>query len=103
MCGIWTFCEHTVVSTASAVKVDPDIPLETACLVGCGVGTGWGSAVNSAEVKPGHTVIFMGCGGIGMNAVQGAAHAGASHVIAVDPVSLKTEVRTHPVPEADPG
>ena len=56
---------------------------------GCGVGTGWGSAVNSAEVSPGDTVIVMGIGGIGINAVQGAAHAGASHVIAVDPVAFK--------------
>ncbi len=92
MCGISTFAERTVISTASAVKVDVDIPLDKACLVGCGVGTGWGSAVNSAQVKPGQTVIIMGCGGIGMNAVQGAAHAGASHVIAVDPLPFKTEV-----------
>ncbi|MEM7273584.1 MAG: NDMA-dependent alcohol dehydrogenase [Actinomycetota bacterium] len=92
MCTISTFTEYTVVDTASCVKVEDDLPLEKACLVGCGVGTGWGSAVNSAEVKPGQTVIIMGCGGIGMNAVQGAAHAGATHVIAVDPVSFKTEV-----------
>ncbi len=92
MCTISTFSDYTVIDTASAVKVEKDIPLERACLVGCGVGTGWGSAVNSAEVKPGQTVIVMGCGGIGMNAVQGAAHAGAAHVIAVDPVGFKTEV-----------
>ena len=91
MCGISTFCETTVVSADSAVKVPEDIPLNKACLVGCGVGTGWGSAVNSAEVQPGHTVIIMGVGGIGINAVQGAAHAGASNVIAVDPVALKRE------------
>ena len=77
--------------SASAVKVPDDLPLEKACLVGCGVGTGWGSAVNSAEVYPGHTVIVMGIGGIGINAVQGAAHAGAMHVIAVDPVEFKRE------------
>ena len=92
MCGISTFCEHTLIDATSAVKVSDDIPLDKACLVGCGVGTGWGSAVNSAEVKPGQTVIVMGCGGIGMNAVQGAAHAGATNVIAVDPVSFKTEI-----------
>ncbi|MEL7155312.1 MAG: NDMA-dependent alcohol dehydrogenase [Actinomycetota bacterium] len=92
MCGISTFCEETVVSVDSAVKVDADLPLDKACLVGCGVGTGWGSAVNSAEVKPGETVIIMGIGGIGINAVQGAAHAGASHVIAVDPIQFKREV-----------
>jgi len=55
---------------------------EKVCLLGCGVGTGWGSAVNSAGVGPGQTVIVMGVGGIGINAVQGAAHAGATHVIA---------------------
>src|SRR4051812_10938378 len=89
--GISTFCEDTVVDVASCVKVDKELPLETAALVGCGVGTGWGSAVNAAEVKPGHTVIVMGIGGIGINAVQGASHAGASHVIAVDPVEFKRE------------
>jgi NDMA-dependent alcohol dehydrogenase len=91
MCGISTFVETTTVSADSAVKVPDDIPLDKACLVGCGVGTGWGSAVNSAEVRPGHTVIIMGIGGIGINAVQGAAHAGASNVIAVDPVAFKRE------------
>lgn len=90
--GISTFCRDTVVDVASCVKVAKDIPLEKAVLVGCGVGTGWGSAVNSAETKPGHTTIIMGIGGIGINAVQGARHAGATHVIAVDPVAFKREV-----------
>ena len=53
MCGISTFCEVTTVAVDSAVKVPDDIPLDMACLLGCGVGTGWGSAVNSAEVQPG--------------------------------------------------
>ena len=91
MCGISTFSEYSVVSVDNAVKVADDLPLEKACLVGCSVGTGWGSAVNSAQVYPGHTVIVMGIGGIGINAVQGAAHAGATHVIAVDPVEFKRE------------
>lgn len=91
MCGISTFCEYTTVDVNSAVKIADDIPLDKACLVGCGVGTGWGSAVNMAEVEPGHTVIVMGIGGIGINAVQGAAHAGASTIIAVDPVRFKRE------------
>ena len=91
MCGISTFAEHTVVSVDSAVKISKDLPLDKACLTGCGVGTGWGSAVNSAEVQPGDTVIVMGIGGIGINAVQGAAHAGASNVIAVDPLEFKRE------------
>jgi NDMA-dependent alcohol dehydrogenase len=91
MCGISTFAEHTVCAVDSAVKIPKDIPLEKACLVGCGVGTGWGSAVNSAEAKPGQTIIIMGIGGIGINAVQGAAHAGATNVVAVDPVEFKRE------------
>jgi NDMA-dependent alcohol dehydrogenase len=89
MNGISTFVEHTVVSIDSVVKIRNDMPLNRACLLGCGVGTGWGSAVNSADVKPGHTVIVMGIGGIGINAVQGARHAGATNVIAVDPVAFK--------------
>ncbi|WP_163509833.1 NDMA-dependent alcohol dehydrogenase [Fodinicola acaciae] len=91
MCGLGTFAEHTVVSVDNAVKVDEDLDLSKAVLTGCGVGTGWGSAVNSAAVYPGDTVIVMGVGGIGINAVQGAAHAGAANVIAVDPVAFKRE------------
>ena len=90
-CGLSTFSEYTTVSTDSAVKVAKDLPLEVLCLLGCGVGTGWGAAVNSAEVYPGHTVVIQGIGGIGINAVQGAAHAGAANIIAVDPVQFKRE------------
>lgn len=91
MCAISTFAEHTVVGVDSAVKVDKDLPLDKLCLLGCGIGTGWGAAVNSANVQVGDTVIVMGVGGIGINAIQGAAHAGANHVIAVDPVKMKQE------------
>jgi len=91
MCGLGTFAGYTTVNAESAVKIPNDIPLEVACLTGCGVGTGWGSAVTAAKVEPGETVIVMGIGGIGINAVQGAAYAGASHVIAVDPVAFKRE------------
>ncbi len=91
MCGISTFCEVTTVAEDSCVKVPEDIPLDVACLVGCGVGTGWGSAVNAGGVQPGNTTIVMGTGGIGINAVQGAAHAGAANIIAVDPVAFKRE------------
>jgi NDMA-dependent alcohol dehydrogenase len=91
MAGISTFSEYTTVATDSAIKVPDDTPLERACLLGCSVGTGWGSAVNTGEVHPGDTVIVMGIGGIGINAVQGALHAGASNVIAVDPVAFKRE------------
>lgn len=89
MCGLGTFAEHTVISVDSAIKVDKDLPLEKICLLGCAVGTGWGSSVNAAEVKAGDVVVVIGVGGIGINAVQGARHAGADHVIAVDPVEFK--------------
>jgi NDMA-dependent alcohol dehydrogenase len=91
MCGIGTFSEYSTVSVNSTVKVGKDLPLDKVCLLGCGVGTGWGSAVNSAQVRPGETVIVMGIGGVGINAVQGAAHAGASNVVAVDPVAFKRQ------------
>jgi S-(hydroxymethyl)glutathione dehydrogenase/alcohol dehydrogenase len=90
--GVSSFCEYTIVDVRSCIKVDKSLPLETVCLLGCGVGTGWGSAVNAAEVRPGQTIIVMGAGGVGMNAVQGAAHAGASHIIAVDPVPFKLDI-----------
>ena len=91
MCGISTFCAHSTVSLSSVIKIDEDIPLDKACLIGCAVSTGWGSAVNSAEVVPGDVVIVMGAGGIGASAIQGAAHAGAATIIAADPVALKRE------------
>lgn len=89
--GISTFSEYTTVSVDSAIKVPDDTPLEKACLLGCAAGTGWGSAVTTGEVRPGDTTIVMGIGGIGAMAVQGAAHAGAAQVIAVDPVEFKRE------------
>ncbi|RBY84368.1 NDMA-dependent alcohol dehydrogenase [Blastococcus sp. TF02A-26] len=90
--GVAAFSRYSTVSVQSAVKIPDDVPLEVAALLGCGVPTGWGSAVRSAGVRPGDVVMVMGVGGIGMNAVQGAAHAGASVVIAVDPVAAKREV-----------
>jgi NDMA-dependent alcohol dehydrogenase len=89
MCMLGTFSERAVVSRNSVVKIDDDLPLDKAALVGCGVPTGWGSAVYSAEVGPGDTVVVFGIGGVGINAVQGARHAGARHVIAVDPIEFK--------------
>jgi S-(hydroxymethyl)glutathione dehydrogenase/alcohol dehydrogenase len=91
MCMLGTFSRYGVIHQYSAVKVDPDVPLEVAALVSCGVPTGWGSAVNAADVRPGQTVVVYGVGGIGINAVQGARLAGARHVVAVDPVRLKRE------------
>jgi S-(hydroxymethyl)glutathione dehydrogenase/alcohol dehydrogenase len=91
MCILGTFAKHTVVNEASCIKVDKDVPLDRACLLGCGVVTGWGSAVYAAEVQPGDTVAVVGTGGIGMNAVQGARLAGAKHIVAIDPVEFKRE------------
>ena len=92
MCLVGTFSQYAVVSEHSVVKVDGDLPLETVALVGCGVPTGWGTAVNAGGVRPGDTTVVYGVGGVGINAVQGAAFAGAQHVIAVDPVAAKLEV-----------
>jgi S-(hydroxymethyl)glutathione dehydrogenase/alcohol dehydrogenase len=89
--GISTFSEYTTVAVDSAIKVPADTPLEKACLLGCAVGTGWGSAVNTGKVQPGDTVLILGVGGIGANAVQGAVHAGAARVIVVDPVAFKRD------------
>jgi S-(hydroxymethyl)glutathione dehydrogenase/alcohol dehydrogenase len=86
-----TFSEYSCVAESQVIKVEPDLPLEAVALVSCGVATGWGSATKRADVAPGDTVVVVGIGGIGINAVQGAAMAGARHVIAIDPVEFKRE------------
>ncbi len=91
MCMLGTFAERSTVSQHSVIKVDDWLPLETAVLVGCGVPTGWGTANYAAGVHAGDTTVIYGIGGIGINAVQGAAHAGAKHVIVVDPVQFKRD------------
>ncbi len=89
MSKLGTFAEHGVSHEASLVAVDPDLPLTAVALVSCGVATGWGSAVYRAEVMPGDTVVVVGVGGVGMNAVQGAKMVGARNIVAVDPVEFK--------------
>ena len=106
MCMLGTFSQYGVIHQNSAVRIDDDLPLQEAALVGCGVPTGWGSAVNTANVRPGDTVVVYGAGGIGTNAVQGARFAGAQHVIAVDPLANKRDTAlefgaTHAVPSAE--
>jgi len=86
---VGTFAEHGVVHENSLVKVDADLPLTAVALVSCGVTTGWGSAIHRAEVKPGETVVVVGIGGIGINAVQGARMASALNIVAVDPIEFK--------------
>jgi NDMA-dependent alcohol dehydrogenase len=88
-CG--TFARHTLLSEESVIKVDPDLPPAVVALVSCGVATGWGSAVHRAGTTAGDVVVVVGCGGVGMNAVQGAAMAGARVVVAVEPVDFKRD------------
>jgi S-(hydroxymethyl)glutathione dehydrogenase/alcohol dehydrogenase len=89
MCLLGTFAEHTVISEANCIKIDDDIPLDTACLLGCGVITGWGGMVYTGELRANETAVVVGIGGIGINAIQGAAMAGAKYTVAVDPVEFK--------------
>jgi S-(hydroxymethyl)glutathione dehydrogenase/alcohol dehydrogenase len=86
-----TFSPYMVVHKSSVVKIDPSIPFEVACLVGCGVTTGYGSAVRSANVRPGDDVVIAGIGGVGMGALQGALNAGARNIFAIDPVEWKRD------------
>jgi S-(hydroxymethyl)glutathione dehydrogenase/alcohol dehydrogenase len=84
MAGTGTFAEHLTVPQEAAVKIDDDIPFEIASLIGCGVSTGVGAAINTAKVTPGSKVVVFGCGGVGIAAIQGAHVAGASVIVAVD-------------------
>ena len=91
MCLLGTFAPYVTVNEASVIKIEKDIPLEKAALLGCGVATGWGSATAIGGTQVGDTVVVIGVGGVGINSVQGAAHAGARHVVAIDPVQFKRD------------
>lgn len=91
MSQLGTFSPYLVVHKTSVVKIDKSVPFDVACLVGCGVTTGYGSSVRSADIRPGEDVAIIGLGGVGMSALQGAVNAGARHVFAVDPVEWKRE------------
>ena len=91
MCLLGTFAERTVVHQASCVKVEDDLPADVACLLGCGVITGWGSVAYAGEARVGDVVVVVGIGGIGINAVQAAVALGAEYVVAVDPVAFKRD------------
>ncbi|MGP4015069.1 NDMA-dependent alcohol dehydrogenase [Saccharopolyspora sp. 5N708] len=106
MCLLGTFAPYVTVNQASVIKIENDIPLDKAALLGCGVSTGWGSATEVGGTRAGDTVVVVGVGGVGINAVQGAAAAGARYVIAVDPVAFKREKAlelgaTHAFPSMD--
>ena len=84
-----SFAEYAVVPQSGAVPVRDDMPLDKACLVGCSVMTGVGSVINTAKVEAGSSVVVIGCGGIGLNVIQGAVLAGARQIIAVDVLENK--------------
>ena len=87
-----SFAEAMLVHENAIVKIDADIPLDRAALVGCGVMTGVGAVFNAAKVEPGSSVAVIGCGGVGLSAVNGAALAGAERIIAIDTVPSKLEL-----------
>ncbi len=91
MTQLGTFSEQLLAHEASLVKIDPGASLKAAALISCGISTGFGSAVDRAKVKPGETVVVVGCGGVGSGAIQGARLAGARQIVAVDPLPFKVE------------
>jgi NDMA-dependent alcohol dehydrogenase len=91
MAQLGTFADEMVCHENSLVRIEPNANLKAAALISCGISTGFGSAVDRAKVKPGETVVVIGCGGVGSGAVQGARIAGARTIIAVDPVPFKLE------------
>lgn len=92
MLGTGTFSDETVIPACAAVKVPSDLPFDVAALLGCGVITGVGAALNTATIREGDTVAVVGCGGVGLNIIQGARIAGAEVIVAVDvhPTKLVT-------------
>ena len=93
--GLSGFSEMMLVHERGVVKIPDDIPLDRASLVGCGVTTGVGAALNTAEVTPGSSVVVFGCGGVGTSVIQGARLAGARQIIAVDLLEPKLEKARH--------
>ncbi|MFI0824570.1 Zn-dependent alcohol dehydrogenase [Streptomyces roseolus] len=89
--GTGTFTEEVVVDAGCAVPIPDDVPFDIAALIGCGVTTGLGAAIDTAEVEAGSSVAVIGCGGVGISAVQGARLRGAAQIVAVDPVGSRRE------------
>jgi S-(hydroxymethyl)glutathione dehydrogenase/alcohol dehydrogenase len=90
--NLGSFAEHMLVHEHSLVKIRPDMPLDRAALIGCGVTTGVGAVIHTAKVEPGSSVAVIGCGGVGLSCINGAAIAGAARIIAVDMVPSKLEL-----------
>ena len=86
------FSEVTIVSEVQAVRIPKDVPLSSACLIGCGVLTGVGAVLNRAKVRPGDTAAVFGVGGVGLNVIQGLRIAGATRIVAVDTVAAKEDL-----------
>lgn len=89
--GTGTFTEEVVVGAGCAVPIPDDVPFEIAALIGCGVTTGLGAAINTAQVEAGSSVAVIGCGGVGISTIQGARVQGAAQIVAVDPVASRRE------------
>jgi S-(hydroxymethyl)glutathione dehydrogenase/alcohol dehydrogenase len=92
MIGIGSFAEYAVVGQASCVKVGREVPLDLLALTACGVVTGVGAVLNTARVEPGSSVLVVGCGGVGLNVIQGAVLAGATTIVAADVVAAKLKL-----------
>jgi S-(hydroxymethyl)glutathione dehydrogenase / alcohol dehydrogenase len=92
MSGLGTFSEALVCPEISTVKIDSNVPLTSAALIGCGVLTGFGAAANTAEVRRDDTLAVIGCGGVGLNVIQGAKFKGAERIIAVDQFDSKLDM-----------
>ena len=91
MAGTGTFAEQVTLPWQAVVPIAADVPYDVASLIGCGVMTGVGAAINTAKVQPGSSVVVFGCGGVGMSIIQGARIAGASEIVAVDMVDTKLD------------
>lgn len=87
-----TFTERSVVPAQTCIRIEPDLDPAEICLFGCAVMTGVGAVLNSANVQPGESVAVVGCGGVGLNVIQGARIAGAGRIVAIDRVPAKLEV-----------
>lgn len=93
--GLAAWADEVVVAEQGAVRIDPDVPLDVACVIGCAVQTGVGAAINTVQVAPGDSVLVMGAGGIGVSIVAGAAIAGATRIIVSDPSPSRREQAMH--------
>src|SRR4051794_23354485 len=89
MTGLGTFSDEMVISELQAVPIETELPAEVLALIGCGVTTGVGASLNTAQITPGASVAVIGCGGVGQPVIQGARIAGAARIFAIDPVEMK--------------